>query len=368
MNTNYNQLILNQNSRSYFIEQLLGINNYLIKKGLKKKLKRKINNWVYNKYKKNNNIYKLFTWKMDQHRVPLKFLAKRKSKKSKKRYFLKRQRERFIPYLANTIFEKSLKKLKKKRWDYIIFLNLKEQELETKKYISNTIKADKKNKNNFIKLFDSKITTFLSSEPKINIKFSGFFKYIFWRIIHIYKLLVKKKKKQTLQIKHIYLKWQNKVNKKNKYILKDFSLKKNKYYYFLNNLNNNVTLLKKINYTKQLRFYSQKLDNNLCVINLNIKSTELFTLLGFKKQLKNFFWVKNKYNLKVSNIKKNFKKVTVLKSPHVNKTARSQYEEVLYSLNIKISFLKKDFLKIYKFLLYLKQKFSFFDFVIKTKI
>jgi len=67
-------------NRTFFIEQLLGILQFTIKKGLKKKLKRNLNLLLSNTFIKNNSELYKFNNKLIKYKQPYKTLSKRKKK------------------------------------------------------------------------------------------------------------------------------------------------------------------------------------------------------------------------------------------------------------------------------------------------
>ena len=102
-------------------------------------------------------------------------------------------------------------------------------------------------------------------------------------------------------------------------------------------------------------------------INIQIKSKNRNSLKNFitdfKKLSKNKKLKLNRF-FKIYNKQQNNKTFTILKSPHVNKTAQKQFEYNLYSKNFKI----KSF-QILKILTVLKhyQKFLYTDIDLKIK-
>lgn len=89
-------------------------------------------------------------------------------------------------------------------------------------------------------------------------------------------------------------------------------------------------------------------------------------LKSFKKIKLSFTFTKIVLNFKKRNI------ITVLKSPHVNKTAQEQFEYRLYSLNLFIYFFKPSiilfFLKTLNFLCFLAFNINLISFFCKRKI
>ena len=73
---------------------------------------------------------------------------------------------------------------------------------------------------------------------------------------------------------------------------------------------------------------------NIEITSSNISSIDRFNIILFNKlnKIKNIKF----FILQIINKKKKRKKFTVLKSPHVNKTAREQFETISYTKTIKI--------------------------------
>jgi len=68
------------NNRTFFIEQLLGILQFSIKKGLKTKTKRILNNLITKLYLKDNRIVYKFNNKLTKFKQAYKIMDKRKKK------------------------------------------------------------------------------------------------------------------------------------------------------------------------------------------------------------------------------------------------------------------------------------------------
>lgn len=393
-------------NRIFFIEQLLGILQFTIKKGLKKKLKRELNLLLLELYNKDNTFFYKFNKKLIQYKQPYKTISKRK-KKWKRRLFSVKQKElRVTPFLKKNFFTKNFKRFYRRRpKNYLIFLNSKEQMHNIKKIYIDLVKSETTSQ--FRSTVSKQIKFFFNVKSLKAQKKIGWIKYLirkylrqkypnkkFW---NRYKAPVHYSKKFIYKRKLKFRLWRKKKRSK----LWRFLKLKNKHY--INNLNHSKIINKKSSVkTKTYIANSSKLSKNLSIYNkyffykfakkvkLNRRdhiwkrnyttkslqiyqvvfySSDKYHLTKVKKYIKNLLKNNLRVKLLVHPIQKKIKKVTVLKSPHVNKTARSQYDQINYKLRIEIQ--NKNLVNkktIYLILVKLKTYFSFLDFSFKSTL
>ena len=359
---NIKKFDLFKKTRVFFIEQLLGILQFNIKKGLKKKIKKIYNNSVLNKFKNDQHFLFKFNKKITRYKEPYKLLTKRK-KKWKRRYFsIKQPQQRLTPFLKETILKDKFKNFYKKRpQNYLMFLNSKEQIYLVKKLYLNLTKSVSTNK--FENTLNKQFNYFLSlkdikSEKPLSWVKRSIKEYINPDINNLNKSNLNKKLfNLSLQIRQTNIKTLR-IKKQQYNFINLFKKVKQKNLIKLNTLNKNK--IEKILNKKQ--FYNI---NNY--YELNIYSNNLNQLIKVKKICENWKNINSGLKLSIKPIKKKSPKLTLLKSPHVNKTARSQFILNIFKLSINVYNLNKNKKKLLNFIIKLKLFSSFLNFTLKKK-
>jgi len=100
---------------------------------------------------------------------------------------------------------------------------------------------------------------------------------------------------------------------------------------------------------------------------LSFYSFEKYNLKKVKKFCENIKSNTLKKNILIKPIQKRIKKITILKSPHVNKTARNQYDQITYKLSLKVQNDSYNHKAIFDFILKVKTYFSYLDFTFRSK-
>ena len=416
------------NNRTFFIEQLLGILQFSIKKGLKTKTKRILNNLITKLYLKDNRIVYKFNNKLTKFKQAYKIMDKRKKKWKRRNFSIKQKEIRVTPFLRKNFFTNNFKRFYRRRSrKYAIFLNSEEQLHYIKKIYIDLVKGNKSNK--LINTFEKQISHFLSLKTVETKKILGWIKYI----TRGYVIKENMKKKDTIPKSYfsndnfregddqIYFKKiveKNEISStretltfkfmgKNKHFIKSFLIIKisnklhSKKVKFVKTqkkkksktLLSKISRYKKEKHVESLIPHSRRQSDNIIYSSLYknmIKTTSHFKMgkryFHSNNQYELSFYSFEKYNLKkvkkfceniksntlkknilIKPIQKRIKKITILKSPHVNKTARNQYDQITYKLSLKVQNDSYNHKAIFDFILKVKTYFSYLDFTFRSK-